>query len=123
MAQVTVMFSDLQHTQNSSMRKRYEKRVSIFSNFQKPLSLLHAQVNDKCPDSSHLILKRHCSTTWIKNYDVVFDQCNSVVVRASALQSVDLGFIPLVESYKKTLKNRNKTTSAKFSPVSYQVYS
>ena len=28
-----------------------------------------------------------------------------VVVRASALQSVDLGFIPLVESYQKTLKN------------------
>ena len=28
-----------------------------------------------------------------------------VVVRASASQSVDLGFIPLVESYQKTLKN------------------
>ena len=28
-----------------------------------------------------------------------------VVVRASALQSVDLGFIPLVESYQKTSKN------------------
>ena len=28
-----------------------------------------------------------------------------VVVRASASQSVDLGFIPLVESYRKTLKN------------------
>ena len=27
------------------------------------------------------------------------------VVRASASQSVDLGFIPLVESYQKTLKN------------------
>ena len=30
---------------------------------------------------------------------------NSVVVRASASQSVDLGFIHLVESYQKTLKN------------------
>ena len=30
---------------------------------------------------------------------------NGVVVRASALQSVDLGFIPLVKSYQKTLKN------------------
>ena len=30
---------------------------------------------------------------------------DGVVVRASALQSVDLGFIPLVESYQKTLKN------------------
>ena len=28
-----------------------------------------------------------------------------VVVRASASQSVDYGFIPLVESYQKTLKN------------------
>ena len=28
-----------------------------------------------------------------------------VVVRASASQSVDLGFIPLVESHQKTLKN------------------
>ena len=27
------------------------------------------------------------------------------MVRASALQSVDLGFIPLVESYQKTLNN------------------
>ena len=31
--------------------------------------------------------------------------CDGVVVRASALQSVDLGFIPLVGSYQKTLKN------------------
>ena len=29
---------------------------------------------------------------------------DGVVVRASASQSVDLGFIPLVESYQKTLK-------------------
>ena len=28
-----------------------------------------------------------------------------VLVRTSASQSVDLGFIPLVESFKKTLKN------------------
>ena len=31
-------------------------------------------------------------------------QRGGVVVRASALQLVDLGFIPLVESYQKTLK-------------------
>ena len=31
--------------------------------------------------------------------------CDGVVVRAFALQLVDLGFIPLVESYQKTLKN------------------
>ena len=30
---------------------------------------------------------------------------DGVVIRTSALQSVDLGFIPLVESYQKTLKN------------------
>ena len=30
---------------------------------------------------------------------------DGVVVRASASQSVDLEFIPLVESYQKTLKN------------------
>ena len=30
---------------------------------------------------------------------------DSVVIRATASQSVDLGFIPLVESYQKTLKN------------------
>ena len=30
---------------------------------------------------------------------------DGVVVRASASQSVDLGFIPFVESYRKTLKN------------------
>ena len=30
---------------------------------------------------------------------------DSVVVRASTSQSVDLGLIPLVESYQKTLKN------------------
>ena len=30
---------------------------------------------------------------------------SGVVVRASALLSVDLGFIPFVESYRKTFKN------------------
>ena len=36
---------------------------------------------------------------------VDIDRRDGVVVRASASQSVDLGFIPLVESYQKTLKN------------------
>ena len=35
----------------------------------------------------------------------ITDRRDGVVVRASALQSVDLGFIPLVELYQKTLKN------------------
>ena len=37
--------------------------------------------------------------------DCVVVRRDGVVVRASASQSVDLGFIPLVESYQKTLKN------------------
>ena len=36
---------------------------------------------------------------------IAINQRDSVVVRASASQSVDLGFIPLAESYRKTLKN------------------
>ena len=36
---------------------------------------------------------------------VSFNGADGVVVRASASQSVDLGFIPLVESHQKTLKN------------------
>ena len=71
-AQVTVTFFGLQRTQNSSMRKHYERHVGIFSNSQKPLSLLHAQVNDKCLDSSRSRLKRNCSTKWIENYTAVF---------------------------------------------------
>ena len=34
-----------------------------------------------------------------------FKMTDGVVVRASASQSVDLGFISLVESYRKTLTN------------------
>ena len=37
--------------------------------------------------------------------DAYFNRRNGVVVRASASQSVDLGFISQVESYQKTLKN------------------
>ena len=49
------------------------KSISVFFSYsQKRLSLLHAQVNDKCPDSLHSPLKRNCSTKWIQNYDVVF---------------------------------------------------
>ena len=44
----------------------------FFSNSEKRLSLQHAQVNNKCPDSSHSRLNRHCSTKWIENYDAVF---------------------------------------------------
>ena len=44
----------------------------FFSNSEKRFSLLHAQVNDKCPDFSHSPLKRNRSTKWIENYNVVF---------------------------------------------------
>ena len=61
-AKVTVTFSGLQRTRNSSFCKHHERHISIFFNSEKRLSLLHAQVNGKCPDSSHSRLKRHCST-------------------------------------------------------------
>ena len=62
-AQTTsVTFSGLQRTQNSSFRKHRERHIGIFSNSEKRLSLLHAQVNGKCPDSSQSRLKHHCST-------------------------------------------------------------
>ena len=49
------------------------KDISVFFfNSQKRLSLLHAQVGDKCPDSSCSPLKRNCFTKWIESYDVVF---------------------------------------------------
>ena len=44
---------------------------------------------------------------WAKgnDFDDLAMRRNGVVVRASASQSVDQGFIPLVESYQKTLKS------------------
>ena len=36
---------------------------------------------------------------------LIYNRRDGVLVRASALQSVDLEFIPLIESYRKTLKN------------------
>ena len=39
------------------------------------------------------------------NHFKTLNRRDGVVVRAPASQSVDLGFIPLVESYQKTLKN------------------
>ena len=67
--QATEIFSGLQRTRNSSLLKHHERHIGIFSNFEKFLSLLHAQVNDKCPGSSHSSLNRHFSIKWIENYD------------------------------------------------------
>ena len=54
------------------MRKHHKRHISIFSNSEKRLLLLHAQVNGKFPNSSRSCLKHHCSTKWIENYDAVF---------------------------------------------------
>ena len=62
----------MQRARNLSIGKHHERHIGIFSNSEKRLSLLHAQVNDTCPDSSHSRLKRHCFTKWIENYDAVF---------------------------------------------------
>ena len=40
-----------------------------------------------------------------KSFTIFWYRSDGVVVRASASLSVDLGFISLVESYQKTLKN------------------
>ena len=73
LAQVTsVTFSGLERKRNSSIRKHHEGHVGIFSDSEKRLLLLRAHVNEKCFDSSHSRLKRHCSTKWIENYDAVF---------------------------------------------------
>ena len=71
-AQVMETFSGMQRTRNSSMNKHHERHIAIFYNSEKHLSLPHAQVDNKCPDSSHPLLKRNCSTNWIENYDAVF---------------------------------------------------
>ena len=49
---------------------------------------------------------RECTVLIGRAYDQALPyRRDGVVVRASASQSVDLGFISLVESYQKTLKN------------------
>ena len=54
-----------------------------------------------------IAMSRCCNTTLRYHFSVfrIYVAVDGVVVRASASQSVDLGFIPLVESYQKTLKN------------------
>ena len=60
-----------------------------------------AQKNNELCKSA---IKRITSSK-IKNNIAEIDRRDGVVVRASASQLVDLGFILLVESYQKTLKN------------------
>ena len=47
----------------------------------------------------------NCHVYVLPDMFFVVDRRDGVVVRASASQSIDLGFISLVESYRKTLKN------------------
>ena len=49
-------------------------------------------------------LSQHCIPNMFES-NFRKNRRNGIVVRASASQSVDLGFIPFVESYHKTLKN------------------
>ena len=46
-----------------------------------------------------------CAKDLSTHYNLYTSRRDGVVVRASASQSVDLGLIPLFESYQKTLKN------------------
>ena len=43
-----------------------------------------------------------CASACVKMVDLLVNRRDGVVVRASASQSVDLGFIPFVKSYQKT---------------------
>ena len=70
----------------TNMLKYFQKNNSRIKNIIS-IQLLH----------EHLLAK-------IKNQIHKHNQCNGVVARVSASQSIDLGFIPLVESYQKTLK-------------------
>ena len=54
--------------------------------------------------SPFLLTQEKTNHFQVNTYDPT-NRRDGVVVRASASQSVDLGFIPLVESYQKTLKN------------------
>ena len=55
------------------------KYILVFcSDSEKRLLLLHAQIDDKCSDSSHSPLKSHCFTKWIENYDAVVVSRSSI---------------------------------------------
>ena len=56
-------------------------------------------------DSSGSVLYGDGGSGLMLHDDSGSDRRDGVVVRASASHSVDLAFIPLVESYQKTLKN------------------
>ena len=46
------------------------KEISVFfSNSAKPLSLIQAQIENKCSKFSHLRLKKNCSTRWVENQE------------------------------------------------------
>ena len=73
----------------------FQKHETVIRLFENPFAALPTNV-DSCFQLELIGLQ--ASLKWQ-------DRRDGVVVRASASQSVDLGFIPLVESYQKTLKN------------------
>ena len=70
----------------------------ILTKFQQNYTTLEFLSDQFFPQANFLIMN---VAVFIK----IFNQRDGAVVRAFALQSVDLEFIPQVESYQKTLKN------------------
>ena len=66
-AQVTATFSGT-NDGDILLHEHHKRHIGIFFYSQKPLSLLHAQIDDKCPDSSHSGLIEW----WIENHNAIF---------------------------------------------------
>ena len=74
-----------------------DKGVSSSCGYKTSLAKKRLCNKFKVKKSIKLVSRRYQSGVVVRVY--------GVVIRASASQSVDLRFIPLVESYRKTLKN------------------
>ena len=66
------------------------------------VSILRGLVNGLRTCFAEVDLGSFLLSSYIKDFE---NRCDGVVVRASASQSVDLGFIPIVKSHHKALKN------------------
>ena len=91
--------------------------VAVYDNtvYRKKLSRYFFEVRQRLEPNLLCIAEagsvfRRCVSESILDLDL--DRRDGVVVRASASQSVDQGFIPLVESYQKTLKNGIRNSPA-----------
>ena len=87
-------------SEQTKHKKMFGTRSCLHLDIIRKLAHCIQKVADPC--SRRQILDLFLETTELC---VLSDRRDGVVVRASASQSVDLGFIPLVESYQKTLKN------------------